>query len=86
LLDEHEWRAAARTTLNAHYTDAAIAQSMWHLMTEYGFGADGAGQVLEPGCGAGTFLGLAPDAATHLTGIELDPTTASVARHLYPQA
>jgi N12 class adenine-specific DNA methylase len=86
LLDEHEWRAAARTTLNAHYTDAAIAQTMWHLMTEYGFGADGAGQVLEPGCGAGTFLGLAPDAATHLTGIELDPTTASVARHLHPQA
>jgi len=42
--------------------------------------------VLEPGCGAGTFLGLAPAAATELIGVELDPTTAAIAAALYPQA
>jgi len=29
LLEVSEWRAAAKTTLNAHYTDAAIAAVMW---------------------------------------------------------
>ena len=57
LLDEREWRAASKTTLNAHYTDAAIAQTMWDVVTEAGFGADREPvRVLEPGCGAGTFI------------------------------
>ncbi|MHB8672023.1 MAG: methyltransferase domain-containing protein, partial [Acidimicrobiales bacterium] len=86
LLDEHEWKAAAKTTLNAHYTDAAIAQAMWDVVTDAGFGADGPTRVLEPGCGAGTFLGLAPAAASTLIGVELDSTTAAIAKHLYPQA
>jgi adenine-specific DNA methylase len=45
--------------------------------------------VLEPGCGAGTFLGLAPDDPAldrQLIGVELDSTTAAIARHLYPDA
>ena len=86
LLDERAWRAASRTTLNAHYTDAAIAQTMWDLIVEHGFATGGAGRVLEPGCGAGTFLGLAPASATQLIGVELDPTTAAIAAALYPQA
>ena len=40
------------------------------------------GRVLEPGCGAGIFLGLAPEGA-QLTGVELDSTTAAIARALY---
>ena len=47
-------------------------------------GFDG-GRVLEPGCGAGMFLGLAP-ASAELAGVELDPATAWIARALYPQA
>jgi len=91
LLDEREWRAASRTTLNAHYTDAAIAQTMWDVVAEAGFGADRAPvRVLEPGCGAGTFIGLAPAVVTAkdsaLFGVELDPTTAAIAKHLYPHA
>jgi SAM-dependent methyltransferase len=86
LLDERAWRAASRTTLNAHYTDAAIAQTMWDLLVEHGFATGGAGRVLEPGCGAGTFLGLAPASATQLIGVELDPTTAAIAAAVYPQA
>jgi hypothetical protein len=91
LLDEREWRAASKTTLNAHYTDAAIARAMWDVVTEAGFGADREPvRVLEPGCGAGTFIGLAPAAVTAkdsaLFGVELDPTTAAIAQRLYPHA
>ncbi|MGA2929204.1 MAG: methyltransferase domain-containing protein, partial [Solirubrobacteraceae bacterium] len=82
LLDEQAYTAARRTTINAHYTDAAIASAIWQAVDELGF--DG-GRVLEPGCGAGVFLGLAPEGAT-LTGVELDRTTAAIARALYPHA
>ena len=41
--------------------------------------------MLEPGSGAGTFIGLAPEAA-QMTGVELDPLTASISAALYPQA
>ena len=43
------------------------------------------GEVLEPGSGAGTFIGFAPESA-RLTGVELDPLTASISRGLYPDA
>lgn len=59
LLSETEWRAAARTTLNAHYTDTGLARAIWAVLEEHGFAGTG-GRVLEPGCGAGVFLGLAP--------------------------
>jgi len=85
LLGADGFRAASRTTLNAHYTDAALARAVWDVLTEAGF-ASTTGRVLEPGCGAGTFLGLAPASATRLVGIELDPTTAAVAQELYPHA
>ncbi len=57
LLSQGEWRAASRTTLNAHYTHAAYAAAMWRAVQALGFTG---GRVLEPGCEAGTFLGLAP--------------------------
>ena len=47
-------------------------------------GFDG-GRVLEPGAGAGTFIGMAPDGA-EMVGVELDPTTAAIAAALYPDA
>jgi len=85
LLTEAQWSAASRTTINAHYTDPAIASAMWANLVALGF-TDG--QVLEPGCGSGTFLGLAPTPlwSRGLIGVELDPTTAAIAAHLYPNA
>lgn len=77
--DEAGWAAARRTTLNAHYTPVEVARAMWTVVECLGF--DG-GRVLEPGCGSGTFLGLAPDGC-ELVGVEADPATAAVARHLY---
>ncbi|MBW3613990.1 MAG: methyltransferase domain-containing protein [Actinobacteria bacterium] len=76
---EAEWAQARRTTLNAHYTSAEVVEAMWGAVGELGFTT---GDVLEPGCGSGNFIGLAPPGA-RLTGIELDATTAAVARHLY---
>ncbi len=82
LLTEAQWRAAERTTINAHYTDPAIAARMWQALRSLGFEG---GAVLEPGCGAGTFIGLAPDTA-RMVGVELDPVTASICAALYRHA
>jgi N12 class adenine-specific DNA methylase len=82
LLDEREYAAAERNTLNAHYTDAAYARPIWDAVGGLGFTS---GAVLEPGCGSGTFLGLAPDGAL-LTGVEVEPVTAGIATALYPHA
>ena len=82
LLDEPAIAAARRTTLNAHYTDPAIVAAIWDTVTALGF--DG-GRVLEPGCGSGAFLGLAPEGA-QTVGVELDPTSAAIAHALYPDA
>jgi SAM-dependent methyltransferase len=82
LLSEPEWRAAERSTLNAHYTHLDLAREMWEAAASLGFTG---GRVLEPGCGAGHFLALAPEGA-EVTGVELDPTSAGIAAALYPGA
>jgi len=82
LLSEPEWEAAARTTMNAHYTDPEIVREVWRALRDLGFES---GRVLEPGSGSGTFIGLAPDGAD-TTGVELDPMTAAISQALYPQA
>ncbi|WP_454130513.1 helicase [Microbacterium aurum] len=82
LFDDDAYAAARRTTINAHYTDVGYARAMWSTLQALGFEG---GRVLEPGSGAGTFIGLAPDEA-QMVGVELDPTTAAIARALYPRA
>jgi len=82
LLTPAEQAAAARNTLNAHYTDAGIVRAIWTCAADLGFSG---GRVLEPGSGAGNFIGLAP-AGARVTGIELDPVTAGIASALYPGA
>ncbi len=83
-LDDRAWTAARRTTLNAHYSPAEVVHHMWGAVRNLGFSA---GRVLEPGCGSGNFIGLAPaDLALEVVGVELDPTTAAVAAALYPHA
>lgn len=82
LLDDEQWEAARRTTINAHYTDPDLARQMWQVMADLGLTS---GSILEPGCGAGTFVGTA-SAGMSMVGVELDPITAGIARHLYPQA
>lgn len=82
LLSQEQWDQARRTTINAHYTDPAYVRQMWSTLQELGF--DG-GTVLEPGAGAGTFIGMAPESAA-MVGVELDETTAAIAAAVYPHA
>lgn len=83
LWGDAEWRAARRTVLNAHYTHEAYVQAMWTLADRLGVPADA--HVLEPGCGTGNFIAQARP-RQKVTGVELDPTTAGVARLLHPGA
>lgn len=82
LITAEEYQSARASTLNAHYTDPAIAQAMWDALVDAGFSG---GRVLEPGCGSGNFIGLAPDTAS-MVGVENDPVSARVAHLLYPDA
>jgi N12 class adenine-specific DNA methylase len=82
LLSEEELAAAARNTLNAHYTDAELVKAIWEAAGRLGFSE---GHVLEPGCGSGNFIGFAPESA-RMVGVELEPVTAAIARSLYPEA
>lgn len=82
LLNETEYAAARRTVINAHYTDPAIAAEIWGALQGLGFQD---GRALEPGSGAGTFIGLAPEGA-QMTGVELDPVTAAISQAIYPEA
>ncbi|WP_309114664.1 AAA family ATPase [Saccharothrix sp.] len=82
LLTEEQYAAARRSTINAHYTDGSLVSTIWDALGRLGF--DG-GEVLEPGCGSGHFIGLAPDTA-RMTGVEREPVSATIAAALYPHA
>jgi len=82
LLSDADYQAARASTLNAHYTSVDVAAAMWRLAADLGFAQ---GRVLEPGCGAGAFLGLAP-AGAQLVGVEVEPTTGRIAAALHPHA
>lgn len=78
--------ALARSTQYAHYTPEFMVRAVWLALQRMGFAG---GTVLEPGCGTGLFLALTPEALagrTTVTAIEMDPTTAHIARLLHPEA
>jgi N12 class adenine-specific DNA methylase len=86
LLTPTEYESARASTLNAHYTSATVIGGIYDALERLGFTG---GRVLEPALGIGHFFGLMPGemaARSRLTGIELDPLTARIARHLYPDA
>jgi len=86
LLSDDEFKAARATTLNAHYTSAAVVKGMYAALERLGFKE---GRILEPACGIGHFIGFMPEAIqshSHVTGIEIDPLTAQIAKTLYPDA
>jgi N12 class adenine-specific DNA methylase/predicted O-methyltransferase YrrM len=86
MLTEEEFEAARSSTLNAHYTSPEIIQAMYTALERFGFKH---GRILEPSCGVGHFIGCMPEAMhSHsvITGIEIDPLTARIAKVLYPDA
>ncbi len=82
LLSAEDYDSARRSTLNAHYTDPRLVSAMWDALRDAGFAG---GRVLEPGCGSGTFMAMAPEGAV-MVGVEKDPMTAQIAHLLNPQA
>ena len=85
-LTDDEYRRAASSILNAHYTSDEVIGEMWEGIRKLGFNG---GRVLEPGAGIGHFFGLMPnDIAnkSHLTGVEIDSISGRIMAKLYPQA
>lgn len=84
LLTEEEFRAAAASTPNAHYTTPEVARAMHDLLRSIGFSE---GRILEPAMGSGIFVATAPPLTKlEWTGVELDPITARISKLLYPRA
>lgn len=81
LLGDKGFAQARQTTLNAHYTDPAIVAELWRAAARAGL-PDGA-VLLEPGCGAGHFVGTAPE-KVRMVGVEIEPISAKIAHYLYP--
>ena len=75
-----------RATQYAHFTPEFMIRAIWRTLRRMGFSG---GRVLEPGCGTGLFFALAPEPLSGklaLTGLEMDATTARIAKLLYPNA
>ena len=85
LLSETEYAAARESTLTAFYTPPVVIHSIYAALGQMGFRQ---GNVLEPACGIGHFLGMLPESMTEskLYGVELDDISGRIARQLYPRS
>ena len=85
LLSETEYAAARESTLTAFYTPPVVIRSIYAALERMGFRQ---GNVLEPACGIGHFLGMLPEsmAESKLYGVELDDISGRIARQLYPRS
>lgn len=85
LLTKEEYAAARESTLNAHYTQPVIIESMYQVIQNLGFEK---GNILEPSMGVGNFFGMLPDKLqqSRLYGVELDSISGRIAKLLYPNA
>jgi len=81
-----DYASLARCTQYAHFTPEFIVRAMWAGLQRLGWRG---GRVLEPGIGTGLFPALIPAELrdrVHVTGVEIDPVTARIARLLQPRA
>ena len=85
VLSDEEYRAAMESTLTAFYTPPIVIKAMYEALDRLGFSQ---GNILEPSCGTGNFLGLLPDSMekSKLYGIEIDPLSGRIAKQLYQKA
>ena len=84
LLTDEEYEQARASTLNAHYTSPTVIKAMYKALENMGFKQ---GNILEPSCGIGNFMGLLPENMTNskVYGVEIDSITGRIAQKLYPQ-
>ena len=81
-LSPEEYEQARASTLTSHYTSPVIIKSMYKALENMGFNQ---GNILEPSCGIGNFMGLVPESMkdSKIYGIELDSITGRIAQQLY---
>ena len=81
-LTPEEYREARASTLNAFYTSPTVIKAMYEALGNMGLST---GNVLEPSCGVGNFMGLVPESMSDLRmyGVELDSISGRIARQLY---
>ena len=86
LLTDAEFKAARRSTLDAHYTSPIAIGAMNSALERLGYNG---GRLLEPSVGVGNFFGLMPASmrnSSQLYGVELDSLTSRMVAALYPKA
>ena len=85
LLDEKEYSQARESTLTAFYTPPVVVRSMYKALENMGLKT---GNILEPSCGVGNFIGMLPDSLEDckLYGVELDSISGRIARQLYQKS
>ena len=85
LLDEKEYSQARESTLTAFYTPPVVIRSMYKALENMGLKT---GNILEPSCGVGNFIGMLPDSLENckLYGVELDSISGRIARQLYQKS
>lgn len=82
LLTEDEYESARESTLTAFYTPPVVIKAVYQALENMNFKT---GNVLEPSCGIGNFMGLVPDSmnTAKFYGVELDSISGRIARQLY---
>ena len=82
VLTPEEYSAARASTLNAFYTSPTVIKAMYEALGNMGLKQ---GNILEPSCGVGNFMGLLPESmsTTNMYGVELDPVSGQIAKQLY---
>ena len=82
LLPEDEYAAARESTLTAFYTPPVVIRAMYKGLSNLGFQT---GNILEPSCGVGNFMGLLPEnmGNSKMYGVELDSVSGRIAQQLY---
>ncbi len=84
-LSPEEYAAARESTLTAFYTPPVVIRAMYEALSNMGFSE---GNILEPSCGTGNFIGMVPDSMqkSKFFGVELDSLTGRIAQQLYQKS
>ena len=85
LLTDAEYAAARESTLTAFFTPPVVIRGIYAALGQMGFTQ---GNILEPSCGIGNFLGMLPEnmSGSKLYGVELDDLSGRIARQLYQRS
>ena len=81
-LSPDEYEQARASTLTAHFTPPVVIKAMYKALSNMGFTQ---GNILEPSCGIGNFMGLMPESmsGSKMYGVEIDSITGRIAGQLY---